>query len=96
MPILVMTVREQAVLSSIIDIHRDGLMASKEAMLDDLEDNPAVRQEMMAAIKREESVIGKVDFPNVMTRQQIRHAERKNRDAPAEITMYGHRYQRID
>lgn len=50
MPILVMTVREQAVLSSIIDIHRDGLMVSKEAMLDDLEDNPAVRQEMMAAV----------------------------------------------
>lgn len=31
-----------------------------------------------------------------LTRQQIRHAERKNRGAPAEITMYGHRYQRID
>lgn len=50
MPILVMTVREQAVLSSIIDIHRDGLIVSKEAMLDDLEDSPAVRQEMMAAV----------------------------------------------
>lgn len=31
-----------------------------------------------------------------MTRQQMRHAKRKNRDAPAEITMFGHRYRRID
>lgn len=38
------------------------------------------------------------EFPlaEPLTRQQIRHAERKNRDAPTEITMYGHRYQRID
>ena len=62
----------------------------------DIEKERGALQEMMAAIKREESIIGNIDFPNVMTRQQIRHAERKGRDAPAEITMYGHRYQRID
>jgi len=62
----------------------------------DIEKERGALQEMMKAIEREESVLGKIDFPNVMTRQQIRHAERKDRAAPAEITMYGHRYQRID
>jgi hypothetical protein len=53
-------------------------------------------QAMMAKVERAEGVISKIDFPNVMTRQQIRHAARKDRNPPEEITMFGHRYQRID
>ena len=31
-----------------------------------------------------------------VSRQQRRHEERKGRDAPDEISMYGHRYRRVD
>lgn len=56
---------------------------------------PDVQREfdaMKAMMKQAE----KLEKAETLTRQQIRHAERKHRDAPAEITMYGHRYQRID
>lgn len=59
-------------------------------------------RESLAAMMEEDRAAFRSQFPRaysdkeVLTRQQIRHAKRKNRDAPAEITMYGHRYQRID
>jgi len=79
------------------------------ARLDD--DRPPYSVAKLAARRELESLKAKMDdeqnflrsqIPRVysdketLTRQQIRHAERKNRGAPAEITMYGHRYQRID
>lgn len=55
---------------------------------------------LKAAIKDAEkldSVLSAIDFPKLgaMTRQQIRHAKRKGRDAPDEIQMYGETYRRV-
>lgn len=47
-------------------------------------------QEMM------EEKIRTVELGEGLTRQQRRYEQRKNREAPAEIQMYGRRYRRVD
>lgn len=56
---------------------------------------------LKAAMKDSEkldSVLSKIDFPKLepMTRQQIRHAERKSRQVPETIQMYGRTYRLAD
>lgn len=43
-----------------------------------------------------EGLLAEAEAPNTKTRQQIRHAKRKDRTAPAEIIMFGRRYRRVD
>ena len=66
-----------------------GSIASKAAYVDSEREHARLVCTMERLEKRE--MVG-----DATTRQQRRHAARKAREAPEEISMYGHRYRRID
>lgn len=57
---------------------------------------PRVYSEKEALLKALKDAEKDAQAEYTKTRQQLRHEGRKSREAPAEITMYGARYRRVD